>query len=104
MPTERGCRSHMVRRSIESSQKGLEVHVVGADGRKMSGAQEDGDMAAESFSLNMSAALGRQDQETSAALIGGFRQSHLMLVNHQPGQYLAANAPEVVLPVANVTV
>lgn len=40
--------------------------------RNMSGVQQDGDMTAESFSLNASAALGLHDQETKAAEFGRF--------------------------------
>lgn len=74
----------MVRRSIESSQKGLEVHVEEVHGRNMSGIQQDGDMTAESLSLNASAALGLHDQETNAALFGRLYQScsHPYLASH----------------------
>lgn len=44
--------------------------------RNMTGVQQDGDMAAESFSLKTSAALGLHDQETNAALFGRFYQSY----------------------------
>lgn len=71
MPTERSCWSHMVRLSIESSQKGLEVRAEEVDGRNMSGVQQDGAMTAESLSLNASAALGLHDQETNAAALFG---------------------------------
>lgn len=59
--------------SIETSQKGLEVHVEEADGSKMSGVQQDGDMTAERLSLNGSAALGLHDQGMNSALHGGFQ-------------------------------
>lgn len=59
--------------SIESSQKGLEVHVEEADGSNMSGVQQDGDMTAERLSLNGSAALGLHDQGMNSALHGGFQ-------------------------------
>lgn len=70
MPTEWSYWSHMVRLSIECSQKGLDVHVEEVHGRNMSGVQQDGDMAAGSLSPNASAALGLHDQETNAALFG----------------------------------
>lgn len=69
--TEWSCSSHMVQLSIETSQKGLEVHVEEADGSKMSGVQQDGDMTAGRLSLNGSAALGLHDQGMNSALHGG---------------------------------
>lgn len=56
--------------AIESSQKGCKVHAEEADGRDMSGVHQDGDMTAESLSLNASAALRLHDPETDAALSG----------------------------------
>lgn len=70
--TEWSCLSHMGQLSIETSQKGLEVHVEEADGSNMSGVQQDGDMTAERLSLNGSAALGLHDQGMNSALHGGF--------------------------------
>lgn len=71
--TEWSCSSHMGQLSIETSQKGLEVHVEEADGSKMSGVQQDGDMTAGRLSLNGSAALGLHDQGMNSALHGGFQ-------------------------------
>lgn len=64
----------MVPFSIETSEKGLEVHVEDADGNNMSGVQQDGDMTAGSLSLNGSAALGLHDQGINSALYGGLRR------------------------------
>lgn len=74
MSTEWSCWSHMVRLSIESSETGLEVHSEEVHGRNMSGVQQDGDMAAESLSLNASAALGLH--EFNAPLFGRLNQSY----------------------------
>lgn len=71
--TERRVSSHMVPFSIETSEKGLEVHVEDVDGNNMSGVQQDGDMTAGSLSLNGSAALGLHDQGINSALYGGLR-------------------------------
>ncbi|XP_029294132.1 uncharacterized protein LOC115012580 isoform X1 [Cottoperca gobio] len=57
----------MARVSIETSEKRLEaqplLHVLEANGSNMSGAQQDGEMTADSLHLNGTAALGLHDQE-----------------------------------------
>lgn len=61
---------------LKPSEKRLEaqplVHVLEANGRNMSGAEQDRAMAAVSLALNGTPALGLQDQEMNSALLGVF--------------------------------
>ncbi|XP_031720513.1 uncharacterized protein LOC116392858 isoform X2 [Anarrhichthys ocellatus] len=58
----------MARVSIETSEAQHSVHVLEANGSRMSGAQQDGAMTADSLHLNGTAALGLLDLETNTAL------------------------------------
>lgn len=77
--------SHGLGVLLKPSEKRLEaqplVHVLEANGRDMSGAEEDRAMAAVSLTLNGTPALGLHEQEMNSALSGAFYSYHLYRFN-----------------------